>query len=49
MDEIWYLNTDDTIVIGLGDNSNEAGVEREMWILSHLDYPLVYVIKFVYT
>lgn len=42
MNEHWYLNSDEVVVIGLGDNSNEAGVGRETWILSHLDYPLVF-------
>lgn len=44
MNESWYLNSDEVVVIGLGDNSNEAGIGREAWVLSHLDYPLVFAV-----
>lgn len=39
---MWDLRSDDVMVIGLSDNSSCAGVGQEIWILPHLDYPLVY-------
>ncbi|APG76010.1 hypothetical protein 1 [Shuangao toti-like virus] len=44
MNDIWYLNSDEVTVIALGDNSNDSGIGREAWILSHLDYPLIHAV-----
>lgn len=43
-DEYWNINSDEVIVIGVAHNSPDAGCGRDIWILSHLDYPLVYCV-----
>ncbi|UQS94388.1 MAG: putative capsid protein [Corcyphos virus 1] len=40
--ENWDINSDEVVLIGIAQNSSEAGCGREAWILSHLDYPLLF-------
>lgn len=43
--EVWDLNSEDVQLIGLVDNGAVAGAGRNIWVLSHLDYPLVYGVE----
>lgn len=41
----WRVNDPTLVVIVLGENGDPTGVGRDMWILSHLTYPLVWVME----
>lgn len=43
-EEEWGLNGTDVRIIPLGENMDPGGKGRDMWILSHLTYPLSWVI-----
>lgn len=38
----WDLSSEEVTVIGISDNVSSAGSGPDIWILSHLNYPLVY-------
>lgn len=41
-EQSWNVNSDDVTIIGISENSSAAGCGQDIWILTHLDYPLVY-------
>ncbi|QBL75906.1 putative capsid protein [Solenopsis midden virus] len=42
--ENWDINSDEVVLIGIASNAPEAGCGREAWIISHLDYPLIFAV-----
>ncbi|CAD7078329.1 unnamed protein product [Hermetia illucens] len=43
-EEEWALNGTDVRIIPLGENTDPGGKGRDMWVLSHLTYPLTWVV-----
>lgn len=41
----WRVNDPTLVVIILGENGDPTGRGRDMWILSHLTYPLTWVLE----
>jgi len=41
----WHVNDPTVLVIVLGDNGDPTSVGRDMWVLSHLTYPLLWVFE----
>jgi len=41
----WHANDPSLVVIMLGDNGDPNGRGRDMWVLSHLTYPMVWVLE----
>lgn len=41
----WQLREPETVVVVLGDNQSPGHVGRDTWIVSHLKYPLMWVIE----
>lgn len=44
-EELWDINSNDVQVVTINDNSNTVGCGLDIWILSHLDYPLVHILE----